>query len=102
MRSSCASCAVSALAACDHEFTEAADGITRAYALENDITYRALGVPAGAMEILGGGYAVPLLEQLSWLVDLDVVYWATSKHSASGFLTGWPSARLSPGGTRWW
>jgi hypothetical protein len=27
------------------------------------------------MLILGGGYAVPVLESLGWLADLDLVYW---------------------------
>lgn len=51
------------------------DGITRVYVLENEITYLAFPVPSAAMVILGGGYAVPVLELLSWLAGLDVVYW---------------------------
>jgi hypothetical protein len=38
------------------------DGIDRAYVLENEITYLAFPVPPAAMAILGGGYAVSLLE----------------------------------------
>ncbi len=57
------------------EFAAPPDGITRAYVLENEITYLAFPVPAAAMVILGGGYAVPVLELLGWLAGLDVVYW---------------------------
>ena len=57
------------------EFAAAPDGITRAYVIENEITYLAFPVPAAAMAILGGGYAVPVLEPLGWLTGLDVVYW---------------------------
>jgi hypothetical protein len=58
-----------------NEVTAAPDGITRAYVIENEITYLAFPVPTGAMAILGGGYAVPVLEPLGWLAGLDVVYW---------------------------
>jgi hypothetical protein len=58
-----------------NEFTAAPDGISRAYVIENEITYLAFPVPAAAMVILGGGYAVPVLEPLDWLAGLDVVYW---------------------------
>ncbi len=49
--------------------------VTRVYVIENEVTY--LAFPAGADEIVifGGGYAAGLLETLSWLDDLDVVYW---------------------------
>jgi hypothetical protein len=57
------------------EFTAPPEGITRAYVLENEITYLAFPVPSAAMVILGGGYAVSVLELLGWLVSLDVVYW---------------------------
>jgi hypothetical protein len=57
------------------EFTAAPDGITRAYVIENEITYLAFPVPAEAMVIFGGGYAVPVLEPLGWLADLSVLYW---------------------------
>ena len=57
------------------ELTAAPDGIARAYVIENEITYLAFPVPAAAMAILGGGYAVPVLESLGWLAGLDVVYW---------------------------
>jgi len=57
------------------EFTAAPDRITRAYVIENEITYLAFPLQAAAMVIFGEGYAVPVLEPLSWLADLDVVYW---------------------------
>lgn len=57
------------------ELTTAPPGISRAYVIENEITYLAFPVPAAAMVIFGGGYAVPLLEALGWLPALDVVYW---------------------------
>jgi hypothetical protein len=49
--------------------------ITRAYVLENEITYLAVPCPPHAMLVLGGGYAVPVLESVGWLTDLDLVYW---------------------------
>jgi hypothetical protein len=58
-----------------NEFAAAPDGITHAYVIENEISYLAFPVPAAAMVILGGGYAVPVLESLGWLTGLDVVYW---------------------------
>jgi hypothetical protein len=58
-----------------NEFAAAPDGITRAYVIENEITYLAFPVPVAAMAILGGGYAVPVLEPLGWLTGVDVVYW---------------------------
>jgi hypothetical protein len=57
------------------ELTVVPDGIVRAYVIENEITYLAFPVPAAAIAILGGGYAVPVLEPLGWLAGLDVVYW---------------------------
>jgi hypothetical protein len=50
-------------------------GVSRAYVIENEVTYLAFPLPPGAMVILGGGYAVPVLESLAWLPALDVVYW---------------------------
>jgi hypothetical protein len=57
------------------EFTAAPDGITRAYVIENEITYLAFPVQPAAMVIFGGGYAVPVLEPLGWLAGLEAVYW---------------------------
>jgi hypothetical protein len=50
-------------------------GVTRAYIVENEVTYLAFPLPADALVILGGGYAVPVLESLAWLTALDVIYW---------------------------
>jgi hypothetical protein len=57
------------------ELAAAPESVTRVYVLENEITYLAFPVPAAAMVIFGGGYAVPVLEPLGWLAGLDVVYW---------------------------
>jgi len=57
------------------ELTAPPDGVRRVYVLENEITYLAFPVPPAAMAILGGGYAVPVLDLLGWLAGLDVVYW---------------------------
>jgi hypothetical protein len=57
------------------EFTGAPEGVSRAYVIENEITYLAFPVPAGAMAIFGGGYAVPVLEPLGWLAGLGIGYW---------------------------
>ena len=50
-------------------------GVTRAYIIENEVTYLAFPLDAGAMVIFGGGYAVDVLESLAWLAALDVSYW---------------------------
>jgi hypothetical protein len=57
------------------EFTTAPEGVSRAYVIENEITYLAFPVPDGGMVIFGGGYAVPVLAPLGWLAGLDLVYW---------------------------
>jgi hypothetical protein len=57
------------------EFHTAPEGVSRAYVIENEITYLAFPAPAGAMVIFGGGYAVPALEPLGWLAGLDIGYW---------------------------
>jgi hypothetical protein len=56
------------------EFTAVPEGVSRAYVIENEITYLAFPIPPGAMVILGGGYALPFLP-LGWLSDLNVGYW---------------------------
>lgn len=65
----------SELSARADEFTSAPEGISRVYVIENEITYLAFPVPATAMVIFGGGYAVPVLEPLGWLAGLDIMYW---------------------------
>lgn len=57
------------------EFTSPPPDITRAYIVENEITYLAFPLAPDAIVILGGGYAVPVLESLAWLPALDVSYW---------------------------
>jgi hypothetical protein len=57
------------------EFTANPPGIQRAYVVENEITYLAFPRPGDAIVIWGRGYAVPVLEPLAWLTDIDVVYW---------------------------
>jgi hypothetical protein len=57
------------------ELSAAPASVSRVFVIENEITYLSFPMPAGAMVILGGGYGVPLLEPLSWLAGLHVVYW---------------------------
>jgi hypothetical protein len=57
------------------ELTVPPPGVTRAYIVENEVTYLAFPLPADAMVIFGGGYAVDVLESLAWLAVLDVIYW---------------------------
>lgn len=68
-------CGFSELSVRASDFTSAPPGIHRVYVIENEITYLAFPVPAGAMVIWGQGYAVGVLEPLSWLAGLEVVYW---------------------------
>ncbi len=57
------------------EFAAPPPGASRAYVVENEITYLAFPLPGDAIVIFGGGYAVNALEPLGWLTDLDLVYW---------------------------
>jgi hypothetical protein len=57
------------------ELTVPPPGVGRVYLVENEITYLAFPLPAEAMVIFGGGYAVDTLAPLGWLTGLDVVYW---------------------------
>jgi hypothetical protein len=50
-------------------------GVSRVYVVENEITYLAFPLPAAAMVVFGGGYAVDMLAPLGWLTGLDLVYW---------------------------
>jgi hypothetical protein len=45
------------------------------YVIENEITYLAFPPVANATVILGGGYAVPTLQPLTWLIGRRLVYW---------------------------
>jgi hypothetical protein len=57
------------------EFAAPPPEAKRVYVIENEITYLALPLPAGAIVIFGGGYAVDVLESLGWLAELDLLYW---------------------------
>ncbi|MBB5786149.1 Wadjet anti-phage system protein JetD domain-containing protein [Jiangella mangrovi] len=45
------------------------------YVIENETTYLAFPAVDDALALFGGGYAVSVLESLSWLSERDVVYW---------------------------
>ena len=49
--------------------------VTRAYIVENEITYLAFPLAPDALVIFGSGYAVHGLRPLSWLAQLDLTYW---------------------------
>jgi hypothetical protein len=57
------------------ELTGPPPGVTRAYIVENEVTYLAFPLAPDAIVIFGGGYAANILEGLDWLADLDLVYW---------------------------
>jgi hypothetical protein len=57
------------------ELGAAPPGVSRAYVVENEITYLAFPLPEKSMVIWGRGYAVDALAPLRWLAELDVVYW---------------------------
>jgi hypothetical protein len=57
------------------EFSAPPPGVRTVFVIENEITYLAFPRPDDAMVIWGSGYAVPVLEALSWLGDLEVIYW---------------------------
>ena len=65
----------SELSARTDEFAAAPEGITRAYVIENEITYLAFPPAGNAIAIFGGGYAVSVLESLAWLADRELFYW---------------------------
>lgn len=70
------------------ELTGPPDGVRRVYVLENEITYLAFPVPPDAMAVLGNGYAVGVLEPLTWLAGLDVVYWGDLDTHGFAILNG--------------
>ena len=57
------------------EFTTAPDDVTRAYILENEVTYLAFPLATDAIVFFGDGYAVNILTKLDWLATLDLTYW---------------------------
>lgn len=57
------------------ELTAVPAGVTRAYILENEVTYLAFPLAADAIVLFGDGYAVNILAKLDWLATLDLTYW---------------------------
>lgn len=57
------------------ELTAAPEGVTRAYILENEVTYLAFPLADDAIVLFGEGYAVNILAKLGWLSTLDLTYW---------------------------
>lgn len=57
------------------ELTAPPVGVTRAYILENEVTYLAFPLAADAIALFGDGYAVNVLASLDWLAALDLTYW---------------------------
>jgi hypothetical protein len=57
------------------EFTVPPAGVTRAYILENEVTYLAFPLTPDAIVFFGDGYAVSVLAKLDWLAALDLTYW---------------------------
>jgi hypothetical protein len=57
------------------ELAAAPEGVTRAYILENEVTYLAFPLTADAIVLFGDGYAVNVLARLGWLATLDLIYW---------------------------
>lgn len=57
------------------ELTAAPEGVTRAYILENEVTYLAFPLADNAIVLFGDGYAVNILAKLRWLATLDLTYW---------------------------
>jgi hypothetical protein len=57
------------------ELTAPPSRITRAYVIENEITYLAFPLLPDTIVIFGGGYAVQILQSLDWLARLVLVYW---------------------------
>lgn len=57
------------------ELTAAPEGVTRAYILENEVTYLAFPLAGDAIAVFGDGYAVNVLARLGWLAALDLTYW---------------------------
>jgi hypothetical protein len=57
------------------ELTAAPEGVSRAFILENEVTYLAFPLAADAIVLFGDGYAVSTLAKLGWLGTLDLTYW---------------------------
>lgn len=57
------------------ELTAPPPGVTRAYIVENEVTFLAFPLDPDAMVLFGSGYAVHGLRPLAWLAALDLTYW---------------------------
>jgi hypothetical protein len=57
------------------EFAARPPSVRRVFVIENEITYLAFPLPSDAIVIFGGGYAVQALESLTWLAEIDTIYW---------------------------
>ena len=57
------------------DFSAPPHGVTRAYILENEVTYLAFPLAADTIVLFGHGYAVNVLARLDWLTDLALTYW---------------------------
>jgi hypothetical protein len=57
------------------ELTAAPPGVLVVYVVENEVTYLAFPPAPHAIVIFGGGYAVPVLEELPWLAGCELFYW---------------------------
>jgi hypothetical protein len=57
------------------ELAEKPLDVHRILVVENEITFLALPAASGTVALLGGGYAVPRLEPLTWLRDRELLYW---------------------------
>jgi hypothetical protein len=75
LRTAAAGAAYTELTVRADEFAAPPPGVSRAYIVENEITYLAFPLAPDAIVIFGGGYAVSVLERLDWLVTLDLAYW---------------------------
>jgi hypothetical protein len=79
------------------EFIGPPAGTSLVYIVENEVTYLAFPLPADAIVVFGGGYAVDVLERLSWLARLDVIYWGDIDTHGFAILNrlrrGFPHAR---------
>jgi len=49
--------------------------VSTVFVVENEVTYLAFPPVEDSIVILGGGYALPQLEPLSWLSGRELVYW---------------------------
>ncbi|MFI7443502.1 Wadjet anti-phage system protein JetD domain-containing protein [Nonomuraea indica] len=48
---------------------------SRVFVIENEITYLAFPPVPRSIAVFGGGYGVAVLERLTWMAEVEVVYW---------------------------